>query len=347
LPNRVVFFLQGRNVPAARFRGLAVARALAARGIDVSCRIPVPSVYGDWGVIGRGSWRRALVSPLAVVSRLRQLRHLRPDDFIFFQRPMLELPTCRLERIAATGRRSLFDFDDAIYLNRATRKKFPRIVELVDWVVAGNRYLAEATGAPRKTVVIPTAVDTGAWARQTTRDTQGAQVVVGWTGLSSNYRQLALAAPGIARALARTGARFVLISDAPPPASLACLRAEFVRWSAHSEVPDLSRLDIGVMPLPDGPYERGKCAFKLIQYMALGRPALASPVGANAEVVTDGVDGFLPRGDSEWEEKLSALIADPALREAVGTRARERVVSGYSLDAVVPLYMKILQGGGR
>jgi glycosyltransferase involved in cell wall biosynthesis len=323
-----------------------VANALAARGMEVSCRIPVPSVYGDWGPIGRLPGLRSLVSPLAVLSRLGQLRDLRPDDFIFFQRPMLELPTCRMEKLAATGRASLFDFDDAIYLNRATRGKFPRIVEMVEWVVAGNRHLAEAADAPAKTVVIPTAVDTTAWTRRATRDTRGAQVVVGWTGLASNYRQLAIAAPGIARALDRTGAKFLLISDAPPPSSLDGLRPEFVRWSPRSEVEDLARMDIGVMPLPDGPYERGKCAFKLIQYMALGRPALASPVGANAEVVTDGIDGFLPRSDGAWEEQLSALISDPALRDAVGTRARARIVSGYSLHAVVPRYLKILQRGG-
>jgi glycosyltransferase involved in cell wall biosynthesis len=338
--------LQGRHVPAARFRGLAIAKALAARGTEVSCRIAVPSVYGDWGPLGRLPGLRTLASPLAVVSRLGQLRDLRPDDFIFFQRPMLELPTCRLESIAATGRESLFDFDDAIYLNRATRRKFPRIVEMVDWVVAGNRHLAEAADAPGKTVVIPTVVDTTAWTRQATRDTSGAQVVVGWTGLASNYRQLAIAAPGIARALERTGAKFMVIADAPPPSALDCLRAEFVRWSPRREVDDLSRMDIGVMPLPDGPYERGKCAFKLIQYMALGRPALASPVGANAEVVTDGSDGFLPRDAGAWEEQLTALIADPAQRDAVGTRARERIVSGYSVDAVVPRYLKILQGAG-
>jgi glycosyltransferase involved in cell wall biosynthesis len=163
-------------------------------------------------------------------------------------------------------------------------------------------------------------------------------VVVGWTGLAINYRQLASAVPGIARALQRTGARFLAISDRPPPPALAPLRPEFVRWRPETEIEDLARIDIGVMPLPDGPFERGKCAYKLIQYMALGRPGVASPIGANCEVVTDGVDGFLPADDAGWEQAVTRLIEDPVLRRDVGARARARVEAAYSLRAVVPLY---------
>jgi glycosyltransferase involved in cell wall biosynthesis len=97
------------------------------------------------------------------------------------------------------------------------------------------------------------------------------------------------------------------------------------------------------MPLPDGPYERGKCAYKLIQYMALGRPGVASPVGANREVVTDGQDGFLPADEAAWQEALARLIDDPALRAAVGARARARVEAAYSLRAVVPRYKALIE----
>src|SRR4029078_1893137 len=101
------------------------------------------------------------------------------------------------------------------------------------------------------------------------------------------------------------------------------------RRAPHTEVGDRARLDLGVMPLPDGPYERGKCAFKLLQYMALGRPGVASPIGATCEVVTAKVDGFLPSTDDAWEEALTLLIEDPALRQEVGVRARARVEAGY------------------
>jgi glycosyltransferase involved in cell wall biosynthesis len=340
---RAVFFLQGEQVPAARARGFAVARALEARGVSCSLRVPRPSVYGDTRLPWPLDRPRALYVPLAALARLPQLRDLNPDDVVIFQRPMTELPTLALERLAARGRKTIFDFDDAIFERRGARPKFERLVALVDRVVAGNRHLATAAAAPDKTVVIPTAVDTQRFTAQPSRPARGRDVVVGWTGLSGNYRQLAHGAAGIARALRRTGAKFLVISDRPPPRWLAALDAEYLRWRPETELEDLARIDIGVMPLPDGPYERGKCAFKLLQYMALGRPGLASPVGANADVVTHGVDGFLPDGDDAWDEQLSRLIEDPALRQEVGSRGRARVEAVYSLDVVADRYKNLIE----
>jgi glycosyltransferase involved in cell wall biosynthesis len=339
---RVVFFVQGERVPAARARGFAIARALEGEGWSCSVRVPRPSVYGDTRLPWPLDRPRPLYAPFAALSRLGQLRDLRDDDVVVFQRPMVELPTTLLERLAGRRRRTVFDFDDAIFERRGVRGKFERLVGLADRVVAGSRYLAAAARAPGKTTVIPTAVDTDRFAAQPPRAGRGAGVVVGWTGLASNYRQLASAAPAIARALQRTGARFLAISDEPPPAELAPLGAEFVRWRPESEVRDLARVDVGVMPLPDSPFERGKCAYKLIQYMALARPGVASPVGANCEVVTDGVDGFLPADAAAWEESLVRLVMDPELREEVGRRARARVEGAYSLRAVLPLYTRML-----
>jgi len=340
---RAVFFLQGDQVPAARARGFAVARALEARGVTCSLRVPHPSVYGDTRLPWPFDRPRPLYVPIAALARLSQLRDLRPDDVVIFQRPMTELPTVALERLAARGRKTIFDFDDAIFERRGARPKFERLVALADRVVAGNRYLAAAAAAPEKTVVIPTAVDTQRFAAQAPRPARGRDVVVGWTGLSGNYRQLAHGAAGIARALQRTGARFLAISDRPPPRSLAALQAEYLRWRPESEIEDLARIDIGVMPLPDGPYERGKCAFKLLQYMALARPGLASPVGANADVVTDGIDGFLPGSDDAWDAQLTRLIQDPALRQEVGLRGRARVEAAYSLDVVADRYKNLIE----
>ena len=198
---RAVFFVQGTDVPAARVRGFAVARALEARGVTVSVRVPRPSVYGDTRLPWPLNRPRPLYVPLGALARVPQMADLRPDDVVIFQRPMTELPTTLFERWAARGRQSIFDFDDAIYERRGVRGKFRRIVALADRVVAGNRHLAAATEAPAKTVIIPTAIDTDRFVAQPSRPARGRDVVVGWTGLSGNYRQLAHAAAGIARAL--------------------------------------------------------------------------------------------------------------------------------------------------
>lgn len=330
-------------MPAARARGLAVARALARAGVACSLRPCVPSVYGDTALPRPLRTWRPLFYPAALVSRLLHLRDLRHDDLILFQRPMFEWPWIGLERLAARGRKSIFDFDDAIYLNKFGRSKLRHLVARVDHVVAGNRILAAAAGAPEKTTVIPTAIDTDRFPYLPPRPVSGAQVVVGWTGTSGNYHQLASAQEGILRALRRTGARFLVICDRPPPRELAGLRPEFVPWRAEREAEDLGRIDIGVMPLPDTPYARGKCAYKLLQYMALGRPGVASPVGANLEVVADGVDGFLASSDEEWEERLVELIADADLRARAGKLARARVEAAYAIAALVPRYLEIIR----
>jgi glycosyltransferase involved in cell wall biosynthesis len=340
---RVVFFLPGRVAPGARVRGYAVAAALEAAGIRCETRACHPSVYGDTNL--PLPWRRfrPLFYPAALASRLGQLGGLRDDDIIYVYRPMFEWPFLWLERAVTRGRRAIFDFDDAIYLNFGGRSKIRAMVDLVDHVIVGNRTLAEFVAAPEKTTIIPTAIDIDRFRPRPTRQARGSEVVVGWTGTSGNYRQLAVATEGIARALQRTGARFLTIADRPPPKSLAALRSEYLPWKAETEVEDLARIDIGVMPLPDDPYARGKCAFKLLQYMALARPGLASPVGANIEVLTDGVDGFLPPNQAAWEETLVELIGDPALRARVGAAGRTRVETAYSLPAVLPRYLEVLE----
>ncbi|HEY2900673.1 MAG TPA: glycosyltransferase family 4 protein [Polyangia bacterium] len=342
----VVFFVQGQVVPAARARGFAVVKALQRAGVHCEVRVPNPSVYGDTRLPFPFNRLRPLYVPLAALSRYRHVRALGADDIVFFQRPMLELPTLALERLAARGRRCVFDFDDAIFHNWATRNKFQELIALSDHVIAGNRNLAEAAAAPAKTTIIPTTVDTDRYRPLPTRNTRGRDVVVGWTGMSVNYHQLAYAAAGLSRALAKTGAKLLVISDRPPPAALAALRPTFVRWRAETEIEDLAAIDVGIMPLPDNPYERGKCAYKLIQYMALGRPGVASPVGANNDVVMPGKDGFLPASDDEWEQSIVNLVEDPALRAEMGQRARARVEEGYSLQAVVPRYLDVLRSVG-
>jgi glycosyltransferase involved in cell wall biosynthesis len=344
---RVVFLVQGERVPAARARGTVIARALEAEGIACDVRVPRPSVYGDTRLPWPLNLPRPLYVPFGALARAFQLGDLRDDDVVFFQRPMTELPTTFFERLAARGRRTIFDFDDAIFERFPNRRKFPALVALVDHVIAGNPYLAAAARAPEKTTIIPTAVDADRYAYQAPREARGKDVVVGWTGLDTNYRQLLHALPGLRRALERTGARFLAISNKPPPRELAPLRPEYLPWRPETEIEDLARIDVGVMPLPDGPVERGKCAYKLIQYMALGRPGVASPVGANRDVVTEGVDGFLPADADAWERAVVALVEDPALRRTVGERARARVETAYSIRAVVPLYKRVLEAVRR
>jgi glycosyltransferase involved in cell wall biosynthesis len=123
--------------------------------------------------------------------------------------------------------------------------------------------------------------------------------------------------------------------------------ANFVEWALGTEVERMSRFDVGLMPLFDDEYTRGKCAFKLIEYGAFATPSIASAVGANKDVILEGRTGFLVNADADWERAFEALLTDPSLRRAMGGAARERVLEHYSLKSQVPVWAELLHGAAK
>jgi glycosyltransferase involved in cell wall biosynthesis len=336
---RVAFFTQGLRVPAARFRVDQLVPALRAH---VECTVlpAAPSVYGDAPRF-QGNWR-ALAKPLSVVSRARQLAEIAHHDVVWLQRPMIEYPSTAFERFAASRRPTVFDFDDAIFHNKwgLEAHKIRRIIDRAAHVVAGNAYLAEFAAAPDKTTIIPTVVDEQ---RYTPRPDPDGRFTIVWTGMSHNLRELAPYAGALRSVLAETKGRLVIVADRLDAPFLAGLDVEFVRWSPDVEVSALAAGHVGVMPLADTPYNRGKCAFKLIQYMARAIPVVCSPVGANREVVRDGVDGLHARTPDDWIACLLALARDRDSRVRIGAAARHRIEDAYSVTAVVPRYLDVLR----
>lgn len=331
---RVAFVTQGPHVPAARFRVNQLVPALQAH---VECKVLAasPSVYGD---NKRRTWR-PLAKPFSVLSRLRQLDEIAAADVVWLQRPMTEYFWTGLERWVARRRPYVFDFDDAIFHNRwgLEARKLRTIIDHAAHVVTGNRYLASFVGDERKTTIIPTVVDAD---RYSPRPEPEGPFTIVWTGMSHNLRELLPYRASLAKVLAETGGRLVIISDRLAP-ELAELPVDFVRWTPDVEVSALARGHVGIMPLADTPYNRGKCAFKLIQYMARGIPVVASPVGANCDVVRDGVDGLFARSPDEWTAAVLELARDRDLRVRFGASGRQRVESELSVTAVVPRYLRV------
>ncbi|MCE9577251.1 MAG: glycosyltransferase family 4 protein [Deltaproteobacteria bacterium] len=338
---RVAFVTQGARVPASRFRVDQIVPALSAH---VACTVlpASPSVYGDL-VSGKlhGNWR-TLAQPLSVVSRLRQLGAIERHDVAWLQRPMVQYGFTALERHVAARVPTVFDFDDAIFHNSwgLARFKVRRIIDAAHHVVVGNRYLADFVDAPGKTTIIPTVVDADRYAVRP--DPGDGPFTIVWTGLSSNLKELAPYAAAFRRVLAETGGRLVIIADRLDAPFLDGMAVEFVTWSPEVEVSALAAGHVGVMPIADSKYNRGKCGFKLIQYMARAIPVVASPVGANRDIVRDGVDGFHAATVDAWADALLTLARDADLRRRMGASARQRVVDGYSVTAVVPQYLDVL-----
>ena len=339
----VAFFTQGHNVPASRFRVDQIVPALREH---VQCTVlPArPSVYGDIGNV-RGGWR-VFAKPLSVVDRVRSLDVAKDADVVYLQRPLTEYFTAVMERRLARSKPMVFDFDDAIFHNRwgLEARKIRSIIGASSHVVAGNAYLAAFADAPAKTTIIPTVVDTD---RYTPRPDPDGPFTIVWTGMSHNLKELAPYADAIRRVLAETGGRMLIAADALDAPFLDGVPIEFVKWSPETEVTALAAGHVGVMPLADTPYNRGKCAFKLIQYMARGIPVVASPVGANTEVVREGQDGLFARTVDEWAEGLMTFARDRDLRARYGRSGRERIEQAYSVRAVVPRYLEVLRAVAR
>lgn len=342
-PIRVAFFTQGVRTPSARFRVEQLLPSLAERAIDSTILPASPSNQGELARYAPPpGLRREVLRAAAVPARIAQLRHYRDHDVAFIQKPLIFYPTSVLERWLSKRLPTVFDVDDAIHLKHAGlgRHHLRGIVDTVERVIVGNAHLAEVVDRPEKVTIIPTVVDSS---RYTLRPDPERPFTIGWTGLSHNLAELEPLVPVLKSVLRETGGKLLLLSERFDAPWIRELPVEAMSWSPENEVAALGAVHVGLMPLRDTPFNRGKCGFKLIQYMARGIPSIAPPVGANREILRDGVDGFLANDLGEWRDALMALARAPERRAAMGRAARARVEERYSVSAVTPKYVELFR----
>ena len=267
-------------------------------------------------------------------------------DFVFIHREATPLGPPVIEWFLAKilNKKIIYDFDDAIWLpennNESPLKRFVKwrhkIAAICRWssrVSCGNQYLSDFARNHNTNVVLnPTTIDTvlvhnPALYKKTP---PSESVVIGWTGSHSTLKYLHEAAE-ILRGIQHKfpTIQIVVIADKKPDLKLKSVH--FIPWNAESEIKDLMKFDIGIMPLSDNIWTKGKCGFKALQYMALKIPAVASPVGVNTSIIQNGENGFLCSSPQEWEAALCTLITDPNLRERMGELGRIKVINSYSV----------------
>jgi glycosyltransferase involved in cell wall biosynthesis len=216
-----------------------------------------------------------------------------------------------------------------------------KIIQMSAAVIAGNDYLRNyALRHNENVILIPSSVDTERYVPSHPQN-ERKSVVIGWIG-SNTTKNFLYDLKGVFAELSKRYANleFEFVGARFYGFGLGTMVNK--EWSLGDELTDLQGFDIGIMPMPDNEWTRGKCGFKALLYMSCGIPVIASPVGVNAEIVEDGVNGFLASSEKEWSEKLSLLIEDKALRGAMGKRGREEVVERYSLRSSEPLFYKTL-----
>jgi len=326
---KVLFLIQGFDTAASRYRVLQYIPRLRLAGIEVEVR---QHPHGLWAPV-------------------RSALSFRDYDVVFVQRHRLRNLPRLLARLRA--RRLVFDFDDSImYRNSespsphsASRMStFKRMVSICHGIIVGNSYLQEQTtphtDAP--VAVIPTPIEMGQ-GESGTRIRDHETVTIGWIG-----------AHGSIHYLKRLGPVWDRLFDRDPRLRLKIVCDTFFGldrmpviekpWSAEDENDDLASFDIGVMPLLDDPWSRGKCGLKVLQYLAACVPVVATPVGINRDIVTHGVEGYWAGTEEEWMEGILALAADPDLRTRMGEAGRRKVQAEYSVEALYPSFLKALLG---
>ena len=328
--------------PGQRYRVEAFMPPLARRGIEFSYdwlldREDLRVFYGRASLV-----RKGLIASKAAVKRLRSVALPRKVDAWFVQREAFFLLNEWSEWLAHLRAPVVFDFDDAIWIHsisEANRRfaflknvsKIPRIVELAHTVIAGNEYLATwARSHSRNVHVIPTCVDTERFSPPTSRPASG-PVTIGWSGSPSTFSHLRPLLPALERVKTRYQDRVRIRVMGDPSFSHAPLALKGEAWNAEAELALLREMEIGLMPLPDDEWTRGKCGLKGLVSMSMGAATVMSPVGVNTEIVQHDVNGFLARSEDEWVELLSRLVDDAALRRRIGAAGRQTVVDRYSV----------------
>lgn len=256
---------------------------------------------------------------------------------IFIQKKLFS--RLELRYLRKKARKIIFDFDDAIMYTKSrfsssTRRyrRFRNMMDTADLVIAGNGYLA---GHNDKAVVIPTVIDVS---RYPLHSRSSSNVVLGWIGTKSTQDYLEEVIPVLKRL---PNIQIKIVSDQMP--SFCEKNITWERWSGEREMEQLLNFDIGLMPLREDPWTKGKCGFKIIQYMAAGIPVVCSPVGVNTQIVKDGVNGFLASTVAEWEDRIKRLINDTDLYRRTAASGRETVEKNYNLSYWGPYLAGLLK----
>lgn len=286
------------------------------------------------------------------LQRIRYLHTNRRYDLLWIEKELFPwLPAWAETLLSRIGVPYIVDYDDAIFHNYDLHhnklvcvllgNKIDTVMHQAALVIAGNDYLANRArqAGARQVEVLPSVIDLERYPSMCHSTNE--IFTIGWIGTPVTARYLRLIRSALAEVCQGDRGRLVLVGSGQ--VELDAVPAEIRRWSEKTEVANIQGFDVGIMPLPDDPWERGKCGYKLIQYMACSKPVVASPVGVNKQIVEDGVNGFLASTIDDWVRALSVLRDNPDLRKSMGKAGRRKVEAAYSVQVTAPRLVNLLR----
>ena len=332
---------------SSRLRALQFIPALEARGARVDCA----PLFSEYYLKRYNNGNRSLQAiVIAYAGRIARLLDLRRYSVIWIEKELLPyFPRMFDALLFAADRPFIVDFDDAIFhkydlhprpvVRRLFSSRLDGLLSRARTVTVGNNYLGAYVSAhgARDVRLLPTVVDPARY--PCVPEPAGGEFRIAWIGSPSTAKYLHQIEEALTRLASRLPIRLVTIGS--PAVTRFGAPIEQHAWSEATEGELLSRCHVGIMPLADSPWERGKCGYKLVQYMAAGRPVVASPIGVNVDIVSPEV-GYLATTTDDWAAKLEQLALDGMLRERMGHAGRARVISNYSLQAIGSRFVDIL-----
>jgi glycosyltransferase involved in cell wall biosynthesis len=346
------FTRYGARAASTRQRLLQYFPVLAAAGIKVEHHALLDDDYVAGLVTGEIYPKSRLMR--AYAHRLADLIRSRDCDVFWVYVELLPFLPVLAERAAAAGKPIIYDFDDAFFhsydqspnavVRRLLGDKHARLLRHAAACVCGNEYLRDFAGryCPN-TIIVPTVVDTDAYRPARKRD---GPLTIGWIGSPTTWPGVRPILPTLESVLDKFNARFLVVGAGRSAQADLIPGMELRDWSEATEIADVQDMDVGIMPLLDRSFERGKSGYKLIQYMACGLPVVASPIGVNAQIVKDRVNGFCASSDDEWSDRLAILLGDAGLRRRFGDAGRAQAVADYSLASQAPRLVDLFKSLG-
>jgi glycosyltransferase involved in cell wall biosynthesis len=353
---RVLYIAMHRRdrSPSQRFRFEQYMDFLKEKGYDYDFSFLISPKDDKIFYSPGNTFQKGIIFLKCFFKRLKDVLRANQYDIIFIQREAFMSGTVFFEKqFAQSKAKVIFDFDDSIWMQNVSdaNKKFSflknasktsKIIALSDMIFAGNPYLAEYARPFNNNIrMVPTTIDTDEYQRMSLPADE--KICIGWSGSITTIQHFKFAVPALLKVKKKYGDRIKIKVIGDANYRNEELDVISLNWNKKDELKELSSFDIGIMPLPDDEWAKGKCGLKGLQYMALEIPTIMSPVGVNSEIIQNGVNGFLATGEDDYVNAISLLIEDTVLRKKIGAEGRRTVQEKYSVKALQQKYLEYYQ----
>lgn len=334
----IAAFTGEKDDPSSRYRIRQYVALLHNKGVSVD---DYYSKVGKYPPVKKS--KRLLWGTRIITERFKQITSYRKRsyDVTILQREMI---STLITFESLVHKPFIFDVDDAIHLRKSGRKII-KIAKKADAIVCGNQYLTDFYANYSNNIyILPTPVDTDRYIPITPENRNSNEVIIGWIGTSGNFKFLYKIQKALKYILeSHMNSRLLIVSNDKPEFKEP-INYDFIKWSEETEISNIQSIDIGLMPLDYSEWAKGKCSFKMLQYMSCGIPVIVTPIGMNVEVSQKGRIGFTPTDfNSGWIDALEKLINNEVLRLEMGTEGRKVVEAHYSLKICTDKLYEIIK----